>query len=151
MKTKDIKNIEVVDPKIVNTEYGKTNLEEISAIIKEIFKEKSKNRQMINFSKQHPNDIITRALVLEQLKSIPPQLILQLPVEYHKFVKGVHSTMVNTNGVSASTLAYNWEYALFEATLKRLIDLMNYFNKVDTAKEAFDVSQLSKIGDEVIK
>jgi len=106
---------------------------------------------MINFSKQHPNDIITRALVLEQLKSIPPQLILQLPVEYHKFVKGIHSTMVNTNGVSASTLAYNWEYALFEATLKRLIDLMNYFNKVDTAKEAFDVSQLSKIGDEVIK
>ena len=45
MKTKDIKNIEVVDPKIVNTEYGKTNLEEISAIIKEIFKEKSKSRE----------------------------------------------------------------------------------------------------------
>jgi len=38
MKIKDIKNIEVVDPKIVNTEYGKTNLEEI-------FKEKSKSRE----------------------------------------------------------------------------------------------------------
>jgi hypothetical protein len=86
---------------------------------------------MVNFSNQHPNDIITRALVLQELKTIPPHLILELPVEFHKFVTGTHSTITDSKGNSTSTLKYDWEYALFEATNTKLLKLINSFQKVD--------------------
>lgn len=90
---------------------------------------------MPKFKNQHPNDIISRALILEEIRTIPPHLILQLPKEFHRFVKGKESSLLSAKGDKVSKAEIDWEYALFEATNRRLIDLFNRFNKVQKDEE----------------
>lgn len=91
---------------------------------------------MPKFKNQHPNDLISRVLLLEELRTLPAKSILQLPLEFHKFVKGEESTLLNTKGEKVSKVEIDWEYALFEATNKRLYDLFTYFNKVQKEDES---------------
>lgn len=82
-----------------------------------------------SFKNQDPRDIIQRVLILERLKTLPPKMILQLPKEYHLFVKGNESAIVTAKGQKVSDLEIDWEYALFTATNKRLLDLFSFFQQ----------------------
>jgi len=84
---------------------------------------------MKSFKEEHPKDIVTRCLILERLRTVPPKLILQLPNEFHKFVKGKDSVLFGSKGESQSNLSFDWECVLFEAKQDDLLEIFSFLQK----------------------
>lgn len=93
-----------------------------------------------SFKNKDPRDIIGRVLMLETLRTIPPQLILELPERFHGFVSGKKTltSIVGKDGKQLNTLSINWEYALFVATQKLLLDLFSRLTRKPKVDETSD-------------
>lgn len=78
----------------------------------------------MSFRKQHPMKIVTRVLLLEELKKIKPELIFKVAPEFIIVYEELDKE-------GSNILEVNWEYALFEATLFQLEKLFSNFIKVE--------------------
>jgi hypothetical protein len=89
-----------------------------------------------SFKNQDPRDIVARVLILEDLKTIPCELILQLPEKFHSFVKGKKTaSLLGKDGKELTTLEINWEFALFTSTQALLLELFSNFQRVKKEPE----------------
>ena len=84
----------------------------------------------LSIMEQDPRDIVGRCLTLERLRTIPVELIEKLSPRYDKFLIGKTSKTLNKNGKPVSKARINFEYALFDATQRDILDLFDNFVKV---------------------
>lgn len=82
---------------------------------------------MKDFRNQDPRDIVGRCITLQDLKTVPPELILKMDEKFHAFVTGQKETsnLLGKDGQKISKLRINWEFALFTATQALIVNLFS--------------------------
>jgi hypothetical protein len=107
--------------------------------MKVVTEEKERGTVKKSFKDQDPRDIIGRCLTLERLRTIPVHLIEKLAERdksFSPFLIGKTSKSVDAKGNPLTTAKINWEYALFDATQRDILNLFNNFTKVRKTDEA---------------
>ena len=74
---------------------------------------------MKEFRKQNPTEIVTRCIVLEQVRKINPFDLYKVKPYYANVIEEI-----DENGVETTLYETNWEYLLFDATLTELDALL---------------------------
>ena len=74
---------------------------------------------MKEFRKQNPTEIVTRRIILEQVRKINPFDLYKVKPYYANVIEEI-----DENGVETTLYETNWEYLLFDATLTELDTLL---------------------------
>lgn len=77
---------------------------------------------MKEFRKQNPTEIVTRCIILEQLRKLKPFDVYKVNPAFNLVIDEI-----DENGVENTIYEINWEYALFDATLTELDTLLSSF------------------------
>lgn len=77
---------------------------------------------MKEFRKQNPTEIVTRCIILEQVRKINPFDLYKVKPFYTNVIEEI-----DENGVETTLYETNWEYLLFDATLTELDTLLGSF------------------------
>ena len=77
---------------------------------------------MKEFRKQNPTEIVTRCIILEQLRKLKPFDVYKVNPAFNLVIDEI-----DENGVENTIYEINWEYALFDATLTELDALLGSF------------------------
>ena len=77
---------------------------------------------MKEFRKQNPTEIVTRCIILEQLRKLKPFDVYKVNPAFNLVIDEI-----DENGVENTIYEINWEYALFDATLTELDTLLGSF------------------------
>ena len=77
---------------------------------------------MKEFRKQNPTEIVTRCIILEQVRKINPFDLYKVKPYYANVIEEI-----DENGVETTLYETNWEYLLFDATLTELDTLLGSF------------------------
>ena len=77
---------------------------------------------MKKFREQNPTEIVTRCIILEQVRKINPFDLYKVKPYYANVIEEI-----DENGVEATLYETNWEYLLFDATLTELDTLLGSF------------------------
>ena len=77
---------------------------------------------MKEFRKQNPTEIVTRCIILEQLRKLKPFDVYKVNPTFNLVINEI-----DENGVENTIYEINWEYALFDATLTELDTLLGSF------------------------
>ena len=77
---------------------------------------------MKEFRKQNPTEIVTRCIILEQLRKLKPFDVYKVNPAFNLVIDEI-----DENGVENTIYEINWEYALLDATLTELDTLLGSF------------------------
>lgn len=77
---------------------------------------------MKKFREQNPTEIVTRCIILEQVRKINPFDLYKVKPYYANVLEEI-----DENGVETTLYETNWEYLLFDATLTELDTLLGSF------------------------